>query len=347
MRLKHFRARSNSFESNPLRRIPAAGMSSIEDQPRFVLVGLRRKFCSQSTIASMLQSSEMPRVQQTLRSACTISGRGYWTGVSNTLHFCPAEENFGIQFEFMGRKLPAITDNSSGMSLRTRIGTEPLAVDMVEHVMAALFGLQVDNCLIVCEQSEIPGFDGSSLAIALALQSAGIRKQTATRATFVVQETLRVGTEDCWIMAEPSQSGGTEIGYQLEYPSGSPIANATFQSRVTRELFLSQIAPARTFISEAEATALQDSGLAKHVTHQDLLVFGSNGPINNSLRFPDECARHKALDLLGDLALSGVNLIGRFTARKSGHQLNAQMARLLRETALAAGCQTVPALKAA
>ncbi len=269
--------------------------------------------------------------QTTLRAACSVSGRGYWTGKSNTLHFRPAAENTGIQFELFGQRVAANADNACGLPLRTRLGQSPAAFDMIEHVMAALAGLRVDNCVVQCDESEMPGFDGSSLALALAINSVGTIEQPAPRQSFVIDRPITVRAGDSCVEAVPSASGALELEYQLEYPEDSPIPGGSFSAVITPETFLNQIAPARTFVTEQEANALQSQGLAGHVTDQDLLVFTPVGPRNNTLRFDNECARHKLLDLLGDLALAGVNLVGRITARKSGHQLNAEMTRALRQ----------------
>lgn len=274
------------------------------------------------------------RPQRTITAPCSLSGRGYWTGDANTLSFLPAAENAGISFVIGGVETPATTEHSSGLSLRTRLGKQPNQLDMIEHVMAALAGLRIDNCRVECTASEMPGLDGSSLAIALALNNAGVREQNAPRQQLVIEQTFRVGSEDNWIQADPADHGELELEYQLEYATDSPIPSSTYSVIVTPQSFSNELAPARTFVTREEADMLQSRGMASHVTYQDLIVFDQNGPVDNTLRFADECARHKTLDLVGDLALCGVDLVGRFTAHRSGHQLNAQMAVKLRELAL-------------
>lgn len=274
------------------------------------------------------------RKQRTLQGPCSVSGRGYWTGKANTLTFLPAAENTGIQFVLSGQSTSAVAENGSGLSLRTRLGNSPDAFDMVEHVMAALYGLDIDNCRIECTATEMPGFDGSSRVVALALKNVGVRTQNAERATVRITKPIRVGDETNWILAEPVAHNHLEVEYQLDYGLDSPIGVSTFRSVVTPEIFIEDIAPARTFIRKADADALQANGLATHVTAKDLIVFDDFGPVDTRLRFPDECVRHKALDLIGDLALCGTDLVGRITARKSGHQLNAEMAKQIRQLAL-------------
>ena len=228
---------------------------------------------------------------------------------------------------------------------------------MVEHVLAALQGLQIDNAIVHCTASEMPAMDGSSFAFALALQSAGRCQLPEPRATLLLERTIRVGDDRQWIVAEPlatpqvsalqvanlpcngivpfpNQSSVThclQLEYQLDFGSASPILKANRAIRLQPREFFETICAARTFIGVDTARQLQAQGMALHVTEQDLIVFDQHGPVNNRLRYPDECARHKLLDLIGDLALAGIDVVGRITAHRSGHQLNGAMAAALRE----------------
>lgn len=264
-----------------------------------------------------------------------VSGRGYWTGAPNTLTFVPAPPRSGVHFvraDLPGSpRIHATAEHRISMPLRTRLSMNGAEVDMVEHVMAAIYGLGIDNIEVHCTSGEMPGLDGSSQAYVLALQSVGRVEQDAEKLTCAINETIHIGDETQFIRAEPAAPDSTsfEIEYQLDY-GDSIIGQATYQAALTPELFAQELAPARTFITQTEANMLQSQGVATHVTERDLIVFGEDGPINNELRFIDECARHKALDLVGDLALTGVDLVGRITARRSGHQMNGHMAEQLR-----------------
>jgi UDP-3-O-acyl-N-acetylglucosamine deacetylase len=119
------------------------------------------------------------------------------------------------------------------------------------------------------------------------------------------------------------------LEYRLDYGPKHPIAAATATFSLGEGDYLKSIAPARTFVTQEEAQQLQSRGLARHVSYRDLLVFGDAGPIDNTLRFADECARHKLLDLIGDLALCGHSIVGRIVAFRSGHVLNGRMAECL------------------
>jgi UDP-3-O-acyl-N-acetylglucosamine deacetylase len=128
----------------------------------------------------------------------------------------------------------------------------------------------------------------------------------------------------------PADDGKLHITYTLDYGPDSPIARQHVSLVITPETFLSQIAFARTFLLEHEAQALRAQGYGKRTTARDLLIFGPAGPIDNSLRAADECARHKILDCIGDLALAGCDLAGCVEARRSGHQLNAEFVRRMK-----------------
>ncbi len=303
------------------------------------------------------------RNQTTLAAPCTVSGRGYWTGQVNSLTFLPAPADCGIRFvrtDLPGRpSVLAVAENRASMPLRTRLTRGRAEVDMVEHVLAALHGLQIDNAIVHCTASEMPAMDGSSFAFALALQNVGRCQLPAPRATLLLDRTIRVGDDQQWIIAEPSiaQAAASqtsrqacsqilslpgrhlELEYQLDFGAASPILKANCSIRLQPQEFLQEISAARTFIGIDTARQLQAQGMALHVTEQDLIVFDQHGPVNNRLRYPDECARHKLLDLVGDLALAGIDVVGRITAHRGGHQLNGQLAASLRELYLQKAAQ--------
>ncbi len=273
------------------------------------------------------------RRQTTLMGPCSVSGRGYWTGEPNTLTFLPAPAGTGIRFVRADLEgCPAVSATApfrDSRPLRTQLSHGRCEVAMVEHVMAALYGLRIDNCEVHCTSYEMPGMDGSCLAYVQALDAVGITELRVKRAALRIKQRIRVGNAQQWIMAEPSPKETLEVCYRLDYGPDSPIGRSQYEAVVDEDTFYHAIAPARTFIHQTDAKALQKQGLARHVTERDLLVFDDHGPVNNQLRYADECARHKALDLIGDLALTGVDLVGRITACRSGHQLNGEMAEQL------------------
>lgn len=222
---------------------------------------------------------------------------------------------------------------------------------MVEHVMSALYSLEIDNCDVETDAEELPGLDGSSGAYVEALQSVGMVMQGAARKRFIVDRTLRVGTPEAWVEVSPSPRGCASFEYRLDYGISSPIQEQTSTHLLTPSSYCREIAWARTFVTAEQADRLRASGVGTHVTNQDLVVFDSNGHVvDNELRFVNECARHKTLDLIGDMAMAGVELVGKFVSFRGGHQLNSELAGLLAEFAACSymsvgpGSQSAPPL---
>jgi UDP-3-O-acyl-N-acetylglucosamine deacetylase len=145
----------------------------------------------------------------------------------------------------------------------------------------------------------------------------------------VITDTTRVGNDESWVEARPSKHAGLSIKYKLDYGSDNVIGRQTLEMRVTPETFRSELSSARTFLLQAEADWLRSRGLGSRVTPRDILVFDDRGPIDNELRFENECVRHKTLDLVGDLALAGCSLVGQIIAYRSGHRLNAELVQAL------------------
>ncbi len=268
------------------------------------------------------------RKQTTISQSVSVSGYGFWSGQDIELKFQPASANSGIVFvrtDLPGHpRIPAIIQNRINGPRRTTLVAEGCPVEMVEHVLAALAGLNIDNCEIHVNRAEMPGDDGSSKAFSDALNQTEVIELDAERETIRVTSTTRVGDENSWIQAEPVEQDQYELAYHLEYACPS-IGTQTYQTHVTPEIFATEIAPARTFVLLEEAQELQKKGLGQRVRYQDILVFGPQGPIDNQVRFENECARHKLLDMIGDFSLSGFDLIGKFTASRSGHRLNSQL----------------------
>jgi UDP-3-O-acyl-N-acetylglucosamine deacetylase len=175
----------------------------------------------------------------------------------------------------------------------------------------------------------MPGFDGSSLPLVEALEGAGVVQQQAPRRRLVVDRPVRLGNEAHWIQARPSPSGRTRLSFELDYGPGNAIGRQTYELELTAESFRRELASARTFMLRSEAEQLRAQGLGQRTSCRDLLVFDADGPIDNALRFPDECVRHKLMDLVGDLGLAGCDLVGQIIAHRSGHHLNADLVRTL------------------
>jgi UDP-3-O-[3-hydroxymyristoyl] N-acetylglucosamine deacetylase len=275
----------------------------------------------------------VPRQQRTIAAPVAVEGFGLWSGRDIRVEFRPAEPDTGIVFVRRDvnppARIKAVVANRIETPRRTTLTAQGGSVEMVEHIMAALAGLQIDNCELWVDEPEMPGCDGSSLPFVAALDSAGIVSQDALRPRLVVTNVTRLGNDESWIEARPNPSGEMVIRFRLDYGSGNAIGRQTCQLVVTPESFRRELAPSRTFMLKEEADWLLARGLGTRATCKNLLVFDKDGPIDNEPRYRDECARHKILDLVGDLALAGCDLVGQFVAHRSGHRLNAELARAL------------------
>ena len=262
-----------------------------------------------------------------------IRGTGYWTGQKVTVEFRPAAVDHGIVFVRRDlspvRRIQAISAHSVETPRRTTLTANGGTVEMVEHILAALAGLQIDNCEVCVDSAEMPAGDGSSHEATEALLDAGIVKQEALRRILQVTEPVRVGDERAWIEAVPCTSEPFTVSYELDYPACPAIGNQVLETAITPVSFRQELASARTFVTEEEARRIQLSGLGTDVGYQDILVFGESGPLGNRLRFPNECVRHKVLDLVGDLALAGAEIHAHVRAFRSGHKLNSQLVKAL------------------
>ena len=268
------------------------------------------------------------RYQRTLKRSAVLKGFGFLTGADITLSLHPADENYGIRFQRVDlagtEPIPATLDHVVPRQRRTAISRGKATVEMIEHVMAALAGMQVDNCLVQLNAPEPPGVDGSCLPFVQMLLDAGIENQTAHREIRVVRKDAFCdsASDGAEISAGPVFRRTLVITYELDYGPRSPIKPQLLTFEFSPDAFVANIAYARTFILETEVKALKAQGYGSRVTEKDLLIFGEHGVIGNRLRADDECARHKILDCIGDFALLGCDIHGHFRAYRSGHNLN-------------------------
>ncbi len=275
------------------------------------------------------------RRQRTLIRPVSVAGFGYFSGRDIRVEFWPAAEHAGITFVRhdigAAARVPASAALRIDQPRRTTLELNGIRVEMVEHVLAALAGLRVDNCEVWVDAAEMPGCDGSSRAFVEAIDAAGVAEQRGPVRQIVVGQPVRVGNDEAWIEAQPPRSAGLSVSFELDYGEQKAIGRQLFALDVTPDSFRRELAGCRTFIPQEVAQSILSQGIGKRVTPGDLLIFGPNGPIDNALRFPDECVRHKLLDVIGDLALTGCEVIGHVVAYRSGHQLHAELARRLME----------------
>ncbi|MCA8912094.1 MAG: UDP-3-O-[3-hydroxymyristoyl] N-acetylglucosamine deacetylase [Planctomycetes bacterium] len=259
-----------------------------------------------------------------------MTGTSLHEGHDVTLTLKPGAVDSGyvlVRTDRDGARVRVHPGNIQEVQRRTLLMENGVEVHTVEHVLAALYGLGIDNAVIELSAPEPPAGDGSSKAFVELAREAGVVELDAERAEFTPTETIEVGDDKVSIRIEPAADGLT-VNYTLDY--GVPfMPRTTVEFNVTPESFEQQIGPARTFCLEQEAKALQAMGFGKGANTQNTLVVSPDGPLENSLRYDDEYARHKLLDVIGDLAVTGLRLNAKVTAVKSGHSQNQQVAKAL------------------
>lgn len=264
--------------------------------------------------------------QKTIKSSVTLSGIGLHTGKSVHMTIKPAGDNEGISFtriDLTGKPSVKVMAVNAVMDEKvtrcTAIESQGVRIYTIEHLMAAISGLGIDNLTIEIDSEEIPGMDGSGLEFLKALELAGISEGQADKNIFMIKEPIIVANKTSTIVIVPHDQ--LNVSYTLDYDH--PMLRSQFFSQsVDGASFAKELAPARTFCLESEVNEIKAHGLAKGANYQNTLVMSSKGPVENTLRFPDECARHKVLDIVGDLFLLGYPVRGAIYATKSGHALN-------------------------
>jgi len=269
--------------------------------------------------------------QRTIAKEFSVKGVGLHTAAKVNMTFKPATVDTGITFirtDLPSR--PAIKvcyENILPQSLsprRTSIGIDNVQVQTIEHLMAALIGLGIDNLVIEIDNNEVPGLDGSSASYVESLLKCGVTEQEKNKHYFVIKEPLYVEEDGAQIIALPAAD--FRISYTLSF--NHPLLRASYLDlEITPEIFEQELSMARTFCLEKEATELQHQGLGRGANYENTLVVGESGVIRNKLRYPDEFIRHKMLDLLGDLFVLGQPIKGHIIAIKSGHSLNLKMVK--------------------
>ncbi len=272
-------------------------------------------------------------MQKTLLKKIQLDGFGFWQCQDCSVILEPSEENSGIVFirddQPTAPPIPAILTNRIDTPHRTSLGITQsgvvvVKVEMVEHIMAALCAMEVSNCKVHVSAEELPALDGSAESYVKAISQAGVVEQNSPRTQWRIKTPIRVGDDKFWLEVVPPEPEVlvATISYELDYPQWPSIGHQEYSAPLFSEALREQIMPARTFATQQEAVTLQAAGLCKRVTPDNCLVFSLDGVIKNTLRFEDECARHKILDFVGDLFLDGIDWIGKFRACGSGHSHN-------------------------
>ncbi|MDD5060095.1 MAG: bifunctional UDP-3-O-[3-hydroxymyristoyl] N-acetylglucosamine deacetylase/3-hydroxyacyl-ACP dehydratase [Candidatus Omnitrophica bacterium] len=272
--------------------------------------------------------------QKTICKEVILNGIGIHTGKKVSLTLKPAEVDSGVTFirkDMPGEpKIKASADSllANKSSRRSSIGSGQAEVETIEHFMASLSSLGIDNINIEIDTNELPGLDGSAAGYVKVLEDAGIKEQESDKFIYNVKEPINVQEGTSSITVLPYKE--FKISYTLNYDH--PLLQAQFlEITINANSFKNQIAPARTFCLEDEVAQLKSQGYGSGANYENTLVVGKEGVIKNKLRFADEFVRHKILDLIGDLYLAGCPIRGHVIALRSGHSLNLQITRKIHE----------------
>jgi UDP-3-O-[3-hydroxymyristoyl] N-acetylglucosamine deacetylase len=271
--------------------------------------------------------------QRTLRRPVSCSGIGLHSGNKVTLSLKPAPADFGIRFQradLGGLEVPATVTHLGGIQLATGLTREAVSVETVEHLLAALTALGIDNVIVELNSPEVPIMDGSAAPfVYLILNEAGVKKLTAPKKFLKVLRPISLSQGDKRIALYPSDHFKVTYSISFDHPL---IRHQSRTMRITEETFVEEIAPARTFGFLKEVEMLRQRGLALGGSLENAIVLGETGVLNNALRFEDEFVRHKILDAIGDLSLVGYPVIGHLVAHRAGHALHTAFAtRILEE----------------
>lgn len=267
--------------------------------------------------------------QQTLREPITFRGAGLHTGKPVELTVRPAEIDKGINFVRTDldphKQVRACVESVRSDEIRqTALVVGDGIVRTIEHLMAVFHGLGIDNAIVEVDGEEIPGLDGSARDFVQEILRVGLLAQGRERQSIEIEEPIFVDHGDQSLVVLPAPH--LRISYTLSYRH-EDLRDQFLSLRILPEIFEREISPARTFVLKEEAQLILAQGLGKGASFENTLVFERNLPLANSLRFDDEACRHKIMDLLGDLFLTGRFLKGHVIATRSGHTLNLELVR--------------------
>lgn len=290
---------------------------------------------------------------RTLAIPATFTGVGLFSSLPSTLTVLPRRAGHGVCFRRTDLPeqplIPALVNHVFARPRQTVLspeaGSSRPAVHTVEHVLSALSALGVTDCLCEVNGPEVPLMDGSALPFVEAIVAAGVVPADPPAPTgaplivpLVAERPITVSLDGATMQALPPDGPWLDVEYYLNYGPGAPIAAQSARWRLDPSepdpaRFAREIAPARTFCTKAEADQMRAAGLFAHLRPRDVLVIDASGPVDTAYRLEHEPARHKVLDVIGDLALAGRPIHARVIATRSGHALNHALVRALLEQA--------------
>ena len=270
--------------------------------------------------------------QRTLRRHVSCTGIGLHSGNKVTLSLKPAPADYGIRFHRtdLGVEIPATITHLRGMQqYQTGLAREAVSVETVEHLLAALSALRIDNAIVELNHPEVPIMDGSAAPwVHLIVNEAGVKKLSAARRYLKVLRPISLAQGDKRISLYPADHLKVTYSISFDHPL---LRHQSRTMSITDDSFVEEIAPARTFGFLKEVEMLRQRGLALGGSLDNAIVLGDTGVLNNTLRFEDEFVRHKILDAIGDLSLVGYPVIGHLVAHRGGHALHTAFAAMILE----------------
>jgi UDP-3-O-[3-hydroxymyristoyl] N-acetylglucosamine deacetylase len=270
-------------------------------------------------------------MRRTIAKNIAQSGTALHAGGIVNMTLSPAAPGAGVVFrrsDLGGKQIPALYNRVGETRLGTVIAEDGVSIGVIEHLMAAVAGAQIDDLIVTLDGPEPPILDGDALSYFKLLEEAGAKEQDGRRKAIRVTKPVAIAIKDAQIRLLPSEV--PQYTYDLDYSNTKAIGKQSYTMTLTRENFAREIAPARTFGFLHELDALTKMGLGRGASLQNTLAIDGDTVVNKSLmRFPDEFVRHKILDAIGDMALAGGPLIARFEGVKSGHTTNNVVLRAL------------------
>jgi UDP-3-O-[3-hydroxymyristoyl] N-acetylglucosamine deacetylase len=263
--------------------------------------------------------------QTTLADQVTLTGIGVHSGKPASITLVPVEACVGVVFSRTdsdsSKEIPALWDKVSATALCTVLDDPSKdGISTVEHLMAALFGMGIDNVIVEIDGPEMPIMDGSSHAFVEAIEQVGIRKLDRGRRYLKVKKTVRVDNGSAWCELHPYDGTKFDITIDFDTPA---IGNQKFVSDMTPDVFRNELCRARTFGYVKDVEQLWKMGFALGSSLENSVAISDDKVLNpEGTRWPDEFARHKALDAVGDLALAGLPILGLYRSFKGGHKMN-------------------------
>ena len=276
------------------------------------------------------------RFETTVQRAAAATGVGLHSGVAVSIRILPAPVSTGIVFlrtDLDNFAIPASWRNVARVSYATSLMRQGVLISTTEHLLSVFYSMGIDNAFVEIDNLEVPILDGSGMPFVELIESAGIRHYRRKRRYLRIRRPVSVEDRGKRISILPDESFRLTCEIRFDHPM---VGRQSVEMEVTPERYAAEIAPARTFGFEYELDQMRNMGLIRGATLENAVCFDRTGVLNREgLRFTDECCRHKALDLIGDLALIGKPLLGHVIAERAGHAMHAALvARIMSDPSL-------------